>query len=166
MKKKIHPYWTKYKSSENGSVYGVRGSELSPILHHTGYLVITVRQYNVQKQVRVHRFVWECHRGEIPDGLVINHKDGDKTNNSIDNLEVVTHRVNIIHAWEQLGRVSVKGEDKPQAKITEDQAKDIIELCRQGVSNKIIGAKFNLSPNYISLIRHKRRWKHLPRHND
>lgn len=158
-----HPYWTNYSASENGSVYGSRGGLLSPISHHTGYNVITVRKGDEQKQVRVHRFIWECLIGEIPRDKVINHKNGDKTDNRLDNLELMTNQENIIHAWETLGRVSIKGEDKPQAKLTEEQAKEIIDLCKQGLSNKIIGNRYEIHPNYVSLIRHNKRWKHLPR---
>lgn len=160
---KKHPYWTNYGASENGSVYGSRGYELSPILHHTGYTVITVRRSGVQKQLMIHRFIWETLVGEIPEGLVLNHKNGIKTDNRLCNLELVTTKENIDHAWNVLGRVSVKGEDKPQSKITEAEAVDIIMLCKIGLSNKEIGVKYNLHPNYISLIRHNKRWKHLPR---
>lgn len=38
----------------------------------------------------LHREVWKHHNGEIPDGHLIHHKDGDPTNNDIDNLELVT----------------------------------------------------------------------------
>jgi hypothetical protein len=81
-----HPYWVKYGASENGSVYDSRGGELTPMLHHTGYLVITVRKDGQQRQLRVHRFLWETLVGEIPKGKVINHKNGVKTDNRIDNL--------------------------------------------------------------------------------
>lgn len=160
---KKHPYWTNYGASENGSVYGSRGFELSPIQHHTGYSVITVRKDGVQRQLRVHRFIWETLVGKIPKNLVINHKNGIKTDNRLCNLELVTTKENIIHAWRDLKRESVKGEDKPQSKITEEQAINIIELCKEGYSNKVIGERFGLHPNYISLIRHNKRWKHLPR---
>jgi hypothetical protein len=160
---KKHPYWVNYGASENGSVYGSRGGELAPMLHHTGYLVITVRKDGQQKQLRVHRFVWETLVGEIPAGKVINHKNGIKTDNRLSNLELVSNQENIIHAWNELGRISVKGQDKPQSKITEKQALEIISMCANGFSNKEIGVLFNLHPNYISLIRHNKRWKHLPR---
>jgi len=38
----------------------------------------------------LHRRVWREHNGEIPDGYVIHHKDGDELNNSIENLECIT----------------------------------------------------------------------------
>ena len=37
-----------------------------------------------------HRLVWEAHYGPLPDGMQIHHKDGDKTNNAIENLMAVT----------------------------------------------------------------------------
>ncbi len=158
-----HPYWTNYSASENGSVYGSRGSELSPIKHHTGYSVMTVRKEGEQKQLRIHRFVWECLVGEIPQDRVINHKNGDKSDNRLENLELVTNQENIIHAWKELKRVGLKGEEISQAKLTEVQALQVIALCKEGRSNKELGEMFNLHPNYVSLIRHNKRWKHLPR---
>ena len=47
----------------------------------------------------IHRLVWEAFNGPIPGRLEINHKDLDKTNNHIDNLELVTHQQNLIHVF-------------------------------------------------------------------
>ena len=38
---------------------------------------------------RLHRYIWRYYNGEIPDGYHIHHKDKDKTNNEIDNLECI-----------------------------------------------------------------------------
>ena len=42
-----------------------------------------------QKPIRLHRYIWQKHYGEIPKGFDIHHKDHDKSNNSIENLELV-----------------------------------------------------------------------------
>jgi len=46
---------------------------------------------------RVHRLVVESFIGPIADGLEVNHKDLNKHNNNVSNLEIVTRRQNIIH---------------------------------------------------------------------
>lgn len=46
-------------------------------------------------QVRLHLFMWEFFKGPRTKGLVINHKDGDRDNCAIDNLEEITQKENI-----------------------------------------------------------------------
>lgn len=45
----------------------------------------------------VHRFIWECFNGEIPEGLVINHLDENPTNNAINNLSLVSQADNLAY---------------------------------------------------------------------
>jgi hypothetical protein len=49
--------------------------------------------------IAVHRVIWECVHGPIPDGMVINHLNGMKDDNRLANLELVTQRENNIHAY-------------------------------------------------------------------
>ena len=153
-----HPVFSKYKADRNGNIVGARGHQLKRIQHHTGYNVLTVNY----KQYRWHRFVWECWNGVIEDDLTINHLDGDKTNNDLSNMELVTIGENIRHAHLTGLSSGNKGEDAGSAKLNNSQARELIILCREGVlSNTELGFMFNLHSRYISLIRHKRRWKHL-----
>ena len=48
--------------------------------------------------------MWQTFVGEIPAGYEVNHKDHNKTNNSLSNLELVTHSVNLKKAVEKYGR--------------------------------------------------------------
>lgn len=45
----------------------------------------------------VHRLVWEAFNGKVPTGFEINHRDENKLNNSLSNLELVTHKQNMNH---------------------------------------------------------------------
>ena len=48
--------------------------------------------------VAVHRVIWERVNGPIPEGMEINHLNGIKDDNRLENLEVVTHSDNVKHA--------------------------------------------------------------------
>jgi hypothetical protein len=63
-----------------------------------GYRVISSGCGGKTKQIFVHRAVYSSFMGEIPDGKIINHIDGNKENNSLRNLELVNHRQNSIHS--------------------------------------------------------------------
>ena len=54
----------------------------------TGYLGAHING----KLVLMHRYVWEFYNGEIPKGYIVHHKDKDKTNNDLDNLECLPNR--------------------------------------------------------------------------
>ena len=55
-------------------------------LHHTGYSVVITNNVHYQ----MHRIIWVYHYGAIPSNLQIDHIDGDKANNMIENLRLAT----------------------------------------------------------------------------
>ena len=63
-------------------------------------MVITLRKNNKQIVKQVHRLVAEAFIPNPYKKRCVNHKDGNKINNHVDNLEWVTHQENTIHAWE------------------------------------------------------------------
>lgn len=52
-----------------------------------------------KKSYLAHRIIYEVFIGELQENYVINHKDGNKLNNNIDNLEQITESENVIHAY-------------------------------------------------------------------
>ena len=68
----------------------------TPLLKH--YRIASLCRNGVYVRRSVHRLVWEAFNGPIPGRLEINHKDLDRANNRLDNLELVTHQQNIQHA--------------------------------------------------------------------
>lgn len=55
--------------------------------------------------VQLGRLVWQVHKGDIPDRLTVNHKDGDASNNALDNLELATHSEQHLHRFRVLGHI-------------------------------------------------------------
>lgn len=84
--------------------------ELQPRRHPSGYLYFGffVGKGPNKKRIwrRAHRVVYEAFIGNIKNGLVIDHIDGDKHNNRIDNLRMVTHSENCQAFWDRkLGKI-------------------------------------------------------------
>lgn len=109
----------------------------------------------------VHRLVAKYFIREIPDGMFVNHIDGNKLNNHVSNLEIVTPKENTQHAF-KIGLMSGQpGESNSMSKLSDEQATNLIYDLLAGMSNGEAGEKYDLHPRYVSLIRHKRRWKTL-----
>lgn len=90
------------------------------------------------RQKYVHHLVAEAFIGERPGRLVINHKDGDKTNNSLYNLEYITHAENIQHAVSS-GLLNAKT-THPESIVSKCK-----ELRSSGISYSRIAAECGMS---------------------
>ncbi len=60
----------------------------------SGYLKVQLSKNSVKTNKDVHRVVYEAFNGTIPDGMQVNHKDENKHNNCISNLELLTPKEN------------------------------------------------------------------------
>ena len=93
-----------YEVSSHGRV---RNSKTQQIIRFTkmkkGYLRVGLWKHNKQKMFLVHRLVALMFIGDS--SLEVNHIDEDKTNNRVENLEFVTHKVNMNHGT-QVQRMS------------------------------------------------------------
>ena len=63
-----------------------------------GYWVASLCKDGKYIRRGVHRMMWEAFNRRIEGRLEINHKDLDRTNNRLDNLELITHQQNVKHA--------------------------------------------------------------------
>ena len=62
-----------------------------------GYAVVKLCQNSKYTSKAVHRMVWEAFNGPIPGRLEINHKNLNRSDNRLENLELVTHQQNARH---------------------------------------------------------------------
>jgi hypothetical protein len=113
------------------------------------------------KTFYVHRLVAEAFLGEIPEGMEVNHKDGNKLNNAVTNLEIVTPSENQRHAHAIGLKINPCGELNGMCKLSTEDVLDIIAHIQNGLRNVDIAKIYNIDPKHVSLIRHKKRWKHL-----
>ena len=94
---KVHPVYNLYASDENGNIiHLVKQVPSTGTKKKNGYMLCVVRKHgqNGQKGYSVHRFVYECFNGIIPDGKVIDHVNNIKDDNRLCNLQLMTHQEN------------------------------------------------------------------------
>lgn len=91
--KKILGY-ENYMVDTEGNVFSIRKDGLKllkPLKEKNGYLYVKLYLYNIPKNFYIHRLVMlTFNPNENSDNLTVNHKDENKTNNSLENLEWLT----------------------------------------------------------------------------
>lgn len=97
-----------------------------------------------------------------PDGLPqVNHKDGNKFNYNLDNLEWVSASANVRHSYAE-GLASNKGSRHPSSILDERQVTVIKHLIEAGCStNTELAKTFGVHHSTISKIRRGKLWRHV-----
>lgn len=150
-------------SLRHASIHGSRERDepvvLSTPLNGNGYPSVMIRvEGDLFKPYRVHRLVAE-HFIPNPNNLpCINHKDGDKTNNRVDNLEWCTFRHNLLHARRTGLNPSLWGEGREKSSL---KNKDVLIILNSNISAKELSKKYNVSISAIYDIRNGKSWNHI-----
>jgi hypothetical protein len=116
--------------------------------------------------VFAHRIVWmTANQADIPAGMEVNHKDGDRANRAPSNLELVTPSGNVIHGIRVLGRKAKeqRGEKNNSAKLTAQKVREIRRMCAERtMAQTEIARVFGVSQRTISDIHLRLSWKDVP----
>ena len=152
-----------YAITEQGEVYnGKTKRYLKASLHNTGYLTV----YVDGKNRLLHRLLAEVFIPN-PDNLsCVNHKDGNKLNNDLSNLEWCTHSYNNKHAYE-IGLKTCKdrkGDKAFNRKLSSEDVKYIRSVYKKGDSEcgaTALAKKYNVTPSCICNLIKGRSWEGL-----
>lgn len=127
----------------------------------TEYQIINFSTINGGKKTyRLHRLVMMAFRPvENMDNLQVNHIDGNKKNNKLENLEWCTASENQIHAYKIGLSKTRKGEKSNFSKLTEKDVKKIFELKEKGLTNKQISCIIGCTASNISCILRGKTWR-------
>lgn len=128
-----------------------------------GYYVVNLAKDDRGNWIRVHRLVAEAFIPNPEKKAEVNHKDGNKLNNKVNNLEWVTHQENCLHAWEtglhknEEERIrKIKEKNKILKVITKDMILDIFKNCVFGDKQHnahYFAKKYNVSPQTVCNIK-------------
>ncbi|HUT87063.1 MAG TPA: HNH endonuclease signature motif containing protein [Candidatus Heimdallarchaeota archaeon] len=124
------------------------------------YLRVSSQRNGIEHVTGAHRLVWQHYHGDIPDELQINHKNGVKTDNRPDNLELVSPKENTEHAL-LLGLSAVRGEANGHSKLTTKIVQGIRLLYRNGWTIAELAAVFHVSRGNIDFIVRGKTWAHV-----
>jgi hypothetical protein len=182
-----------YEVSSHGRVAGVRqigrwtGKRIRKLkLDRFGYHATGLYLRGKTRFVQVHVLVAEAFICPRPEGLIVNHKDSDRTNNHYSNLEWTTYQGNTLHAiaagrWatgKRNGRYTkpeswansvykkrpyAQGEKAYNSKLTNAQAMEMKKIrYYTGKSYTEIGRMFGVRKGVAAFIIQGRSWKHIP----
>lgn len=142
-----------------GDVYGNRGPggmalnryrELKGAMIN-GYKVHKLNANGLKKMVKAHRVVWIAVNGEIPDGYVVDHINNDKSDNRINNLQLLTPGRNSTKAKRD-GRY-LSGDKSPVTKVKVSERIEIYNLYwNTELTQKEIGKMYGISDSRVQQI--------------
>lgn len=157
IKKRTYDRWT--KGTKTTPCKRVRAE----MRNGSCYLQVRVMRGLSRAYASAHRMVWLHFVGQIPQDVTINHKDGNKSNNRLDNLELATYSEQRIHSIRELGAKhwDCRGENHPKTKLKDSQVLEMRRLRKSGVMVKDIAEKFGIRKKTASFITTRRTWKHL-----
>ena len=131
------------------------GKILSQGKTKVGYNIVGLCRGGVSKWYSVHRLVLEAFVGSGI-GFECNHKDHNKTNNSVDNLEWLSIKD---HGKDNRKHGTQAGVNNGNAKLTIDDIEDIRAMRKAGMKLKDISTIFNVTMGLIGHIANGRSWR-------
>lgn len=144
-----------------GTTRPIPGTMRTIAVKREGYCFVNLFRKSKGQPMYVHRLVALAFLPN-PDNLPqVNHKDGDKSNNALTNLEWCTGSDNCYHAIHEGIYQQARGESSAKAVFTEDQVREIRRRWAAGEKQKHLAAEFGTRPGTINKIVHRQRWKHV-----
>lgn len=174
----LYPECKRYGATKDGKIYSFdyKGHgytrELSQYADKYGYNYVFM-VINGRKVKRFsHRVVLSSFVENPEEKPHVNHKNGIRNDNRLENLEWCTEKENCLHAYRENGRKNSKlqrkiakenfiNEKNPKCKITKDIAREIIFKRNEGLLLKDIAKIYGISISQVGAICNRRYWRNI-----
>ena len=164
--KPVYGYEDIYHVSDHGRVKRLVGKRsrnerlLKPGVMTVGYLFVALCKNGVPKIHSIHRLVARAFIGPCPDGHEVNHKNFNRIDNHISNLEYMTKAENIRHGNAKPKKhTSLRGPMLPNVVLTEDQVRKIRTLGKTGEKGKDIATQLEIKRYLVYSVLSNKSWK-------
>jgi hypothetical protein len=149
-----------YSVSNDGWVYSWKTKKyLKPQLQNNGYVTVRLYLNKKSKVIPIHRIVGQTFLPNPLNLRTVNHKDYDKTNNNVLNLEWMTHQENSLHSTM---RGITSGENNGNSKLTKQQ---VIEIRQKYKFRKYtyldLSKEYGVLKTYVGRIINRQVWSHI-----
>lgn len=158
----IQDYEGLYSIGHQGNVYSYRRNRYLKIsTSHGGYKVVYLyKKGSKRKTALIHKLIAEVFIDNPYNHTVVNHKDGNKQNNSLNNLEWVTKSEDIKHAGHMGLKTYKKGNDLYNAKLNPQKVK-FIRDNRGKTPQRKLAEQFGISQATLSDAQLGKTWTHV-----
>lgn len=139
-----------------------REAIIKTCLDACGYKRTALMHNGKLKTIKIHRLVAISFIQNPENKPQVNHIDGNKQNNNINNLEWVNNSENQIHAYKIGLNKAKRGEENSKAILTEKQVKEIRSKFKKRVyTREMLGIEYGVKASTIKDIILRKSWKHI-----
>ena len=151
-----------YEVDRQGNIYRIGNDKPKyQSVNRDGYKVVGLWKNNKSTAKTVHRLIALAFLPNPENKPCVNHINGDKQDNRLENLEWATYSENTIHSFENGLQVAPKGEEVYNAKHTNEQIHETCKLMEEGLRNIEIIEKLGVPKSLLKNIRNGRSWESI-----
>ena len=137
---------------------------LKPAISGGYYKTVLINDDGIYKSIVVHRIIAMAWIDNPNNLKTVNHKNGNKLDNRVINLEWLSHIDNCRHYYNSphIDPVILRGEKNGFSKLTEKQVKEIRDKYKPHIiTKKMLASEYGVLPSCIKDIVQRRSWRHI-----
>jgi hypothetical protein len=158
------PGYASYSVTDDGRVWShrLRSGWMKPGVDRNGYVRYSlIGDTGKRKGMYIHQLVALAYIPNPENKPNVNHKDFNKSNNSVANLEWCTHLENVRHDWAGGNRRPLRGNQTGPQKLNEQKVRRIRNLAKLGLRQMDIAEIIGVKQPTVSSVVVRRLWGHV-----